>query len=169
MGRSRFWEADRSSASQQTPLILWIPNVHYRTHNSPPPFPMLSQIDLVHGPHPTQPLEDPFYYYPSIYASVFQVDSFPQVFLPQPCIHLSSLSHVLHVLPISVFKIANTRPKNVTYLRLDLYDPVISTRKRRALTISRWETASSLAHTTDAFDRRLEKSVEIRTGHYLRV
>ena len=44
------WEANRFSANQETPLILWNPNVHYRIHESPSHDPILSQIDLVHAP-----------------------------------------------------------------------------------------------------------------------
>ena len=46
-------------------------------------------------PHP----EDPSYYYPSIYAWVFQVVSFLQVSPPKPCLHRSSPPYVLHARP----------------------------------------------------------------------
>ena len=41
-------------------------------------------------PYPIPLLEDPSYYYPPIYAWVFQVVSFPQVSPPKPYMHLSS-------------------------------------------------------------------------------
>jgi hypothetical protein len=47
---------------------------------------------------PIQPLEDPLYYYPPIYAWVFQVISFPKVSPLKPCMHLSSLPYVLYVI-----------------------------------------------------------------------
>ena len=53
MEQSPSWEANRFSASEETPPILWTPNVHYGIHKCPPPVSILSQFDPVHTPHPT--------------------------------------------------------------------------------------------------------------------
>ena len=48
MEQSPSWEANKFSASQEIPRILWYPKVYYLSHKGPPPVPVLSQLDTVH-------------------------------------------------------------------------------------------------------------------------
>ena len=50
MEQSPSWEANRFSASQEIPRILWNPKVHFPSHKCLPPAPILSQLDSVHTP-----------------------------------------------------------------------------------------------------------------------
>jgi hypothetical protein len=47
------WETNRFVASQESPRVLFNPNVHYRIHQWPPSVSILSQPYPVHSPHPT--------------------------------------------------------------------------------------------------------------------
>ena len=50
MEQSSSSEANRFSASQEIPHILWNPKVHYHIHKCPTPALIVSQLDPVHTP-----------------------------------------------------------------------------------------------------------------------
>jgi hypothetical protein len=58
MEQSPLWEANRFSASQEIPCILWNPKVQYPVYKFPPPVPTLSEINPAHAPRIPLP-EDP--------------------------------------------------------------------------------------------------------------
>jgi len=76
MEQSPSGEANRFSATQEIPRILWNSKVHRNIHNSPPPAPVLSQINPVDAPHPTSWRS--ILILSSHLRRVFQVAPFPQ-------------------------------------------------------------------------------------------
>ena len=53
MQQSHSWEANRFSASQEIPSILWNLKAHHRIYKCLPPVPILCQLNPVNVPHPT--------------------------------------------------------------------------------------------------------------------
>jgi hypothetical protein len=75
------------------------PKVHHRTHNSPPPVPVLSQSNLIHTSQANLPKihSDPIFP-PTPWSSKL---SLPRAFPPKPCTLFSPLPCVLHAPPTS--------------------------------------------------------------------
>ena len=95
MERNPSWRADRFTASQEIPHILWNLKVLYRIHKCLPPLPILSHIYPVHA-HTSNFLKFHLNIILPSTIGVFQVASFPQVSPPKPCIHLCS-PHTCHM------------------------------------------------------------------------
>ena len=97
MELSPSWEAKSFSASQ-IPHILCNPKDHCRIRKSPSLVPILSQINPVHGPHPTSWTSVLILSFHLVW--VLQVFSFHRISPPKPRMHLSS-SHTCYVSRLS--------------------------------------------------------------------
>ena len=98
MEQSPSREANRFSASQEIPHILWNPKVHYSIHNSPTHVPVLSQINPVHI------IPSCFLKIHPIYAQVFQ--AVLSLRSPhQTPVNICLPLYVLHAPPISFLPI----------------------------------------------------------------
>jgi len=92
MEQRPFREAYRSSDSQEIPRILRKPKVHYRIHKSPPPVPLLSQIN-------------PVYAFPFYFLKIhFNIILPPPLGLPSGILP-SGLPYVSHATPNLFFSI----------------------------------------------------------------
>ena len=104
MAQSPSWEANRFSASQEIPRILWNSKIHYRNHKCPPPVPSLSQLDRVHASTPHFLKIHLNIILPSMPGS--PKSSISPRFPHQNPIYASPLpSYALHAPPISFFSI----------------------------------------------------------------
>ena len=103
MEHSPSWEANRFSASQEIPRILWNPKVHYRIHKFLPPVPILSQLESVHAP--TSHFLRSILILSSHLCLGLPSGLFPSVSPPKPCIRLSSPPYALHAPPNSFYLI----------------------------------------------------------------
>jgi hypothetical protein len=98
MEQSPSWEANRFSASQEIPRILWNPKVHYRIHKCPATVPFLSQLDPVRTPtshflkiHLNIILQSTLYFHLRVYFQGPPLPlSFGQIFIR---IHATHLDH----------------------------------------------------------------------------
>jgi hypothetical protein len=89
MEQSPSWEANRFSASQEIPDILWKLKFNYRNHQYPPQYsyPELDQS----SPCPHVPLPEYLcLYYPTIHATVFRMIPFHLASPPKHCKYLLS-------------------------------------------------------------------------------
>ena len=123
------WEANRSSASQEIPRVVWNSKFYHRVHKRPPPVRILSQISTVHA-SPTH-----FFHFNIIFPSTLKSSNLALSlrFLHQNPGWTSPLPiHVLRAPPIALFSIWSPEQHLVEYRSLSyslctfLHSPVTS-------------------------------------------
>jgi len=103
MEQSLSWEANRFSACQEIPCILWNTEVYYRVYKFRPPVLILSQINPLKAPDPTSWISNVVL--SSLLHLGFPSGLFPSVF-PIKTLYASHLTpHVLHVTSVPFFSI----------------------------------------------------------------
>jgi hypothetical protein len=94
------------SASQEILRLFWNPKVHYRVYKSPPPVPIVSQMNLIHTPKS---------YFPKIHFNIIlpftprsSEWSLPFRLSNQNFVHISYLPHAPHASAIPSYVILRT-------------------------------------------------------------
>ena len=100
------WEANRFSAGQEIPHILWNPKFHYRIYKCPLLVPTLSHIYSVHAPHTTS------------WRSILILSSHLCLGLPSGLFPSGFPTKTLYTLLL--FPTRSTCPANLIVLRHDL-------------------------------------------------
>ena len=161
MEQSPSWKANRFSASQEIPRILWNPKVHYRFHKCPPPAPILCQLDPVHTPT---------FYFLKIHLNIILPStsgspkcSLSFMFPHQNPVYATLLPHtryVLHPSHSSLFY----HPDNIGW---SVQIPQGVTHTAFAWSITSWELTSSAANRIFLFQIKAHKTLNIYIYHQI--
>jgi hypothetical protein len=121
MEQGPYWKANGSSAGQEILSILWTPKVDYRIYNSPPPVPILSQLNPVHAlpppPHPT------------FWRSILILSSHLRMGLPSSLLPSRLPTKILHAAlpsPIHAIRPTQQRTSYLHIITMILYENLVS-------------------------------------------